>query len=220
MCGGWRQSRGAASSTGPETAASDLRGTSARCVRVALQQVHRDEPDLPACAPASHGRGERTAWPRRRRRHPRGRRFAVDLAARISGLARPGQVLMSSWVADRRAAAPRNGASSSPSSGAPRQPIPVKGFERRCRSAKPVSRVWRHSSAGGDEKATPRGSRIAVTRRRNGARRHRVGDRAGAAVAYLMGRARGSFVIRLPTVPTPQARTQDSKSIAVLPFST
>ena len=66
-----------------------------------LQQAHRDEPELPEVRTGIH-MGEVSDRPRPDgdAAHPRVEGLAVDLAARISGLARPAQVLMSSAVAD------------------------------------------------------------------------------------------------------------------------
>jgi TolB-like protein/class 3 adenylate cyclase/cytochrome c-type biogenesis protein CcmH/NrfG len=66
-----------------------------------LQQVHREEPDLPGVRTGIHmGEVSERPGPDGDVAHPRVEGLAVDLAARISGLARPGQVLMSSTVAD------------------------------------------------------------------------------------------------------------------------
>ena len=66
-----------------------------------LQQVHREEPDLPGVRTGIHmGEVSEHLGPQGDAAHPRVEGLAVDLAARISGLARPGQVLMSSPVAD------------------------------------------------------------------------------------------------------------------------
>src|SRR5262245_40337487 len=66
-----------------------------------LQQVHDDEPDLPGVRIGLHmGEVSERPNPDGDSLHPRVEGLAVDLAARIAGLARPGQVLMSSAVAD------------------------------------------------------------------------------------------------------------------------
>jgi adenylate cyclase len=66
-----------------------------------LQQVHREEVDLPGVRTGIHmGEVSERSGPDGDVAHPRVEGLAVDLAARISGLARPGQVLMSSSVAD------------------------------------------------------------------------------------------------------------------------
>jgi TolB-like protein/class 3 adenylate cyclase/Flp pilus assembly protein TadD len=66
-----------------------------------LQQVHREEPDLPGVRTGIHmGEVSERPGPDGDLAHPRVEGLAVDLAARISGLAKPGQVLMSSSVAD------------------------------------------------------------------------------------------------------------------------
>ncbi len=62
-----------------------------------LQQVHAEEPDLPGVRIGIH-LGEVTETPNPAGGPPRVGGLAVDLAARISGLAKPGQVLMSSAV--------------------------------------------------------------------------------------------------------------------------
>src|SRR5215470_7306427 len=66
-----------------------------------LQQAHHDESDLPGVRIGLHmGEVSERPNPDGDNAHPRVEGLAVDLAARISGLARPGQVLMSSAVAD------------------------------------------------------------------------------------------------------------------------
>jgi TolB-like protein/class 3 adenylate cyclase/Flp pilus assembly protein TadD len=66
-----------------------------------LQQVHRDEPDLPGVRTGIHmGEVSERPGPDGDAAHPRVEGLAVDLAARISSLAKPGQILMSSPVAD------------------------------------------------------------------------------------------------------------------------
>jgi TolB-like protein/tetratricopeptide (TPR) repeat protein/class 3 adenylate cyclase len=62
-----------------------------------LQQVQAEEPDLPGVRVGIH-LGEVTETPGAGGGPPRVGGLAVDLAARISGLAKPGQVLMSSAV--------------------------------------------------------------------------------------------------------------------------
>ncbi len=66
-----------------------------------LQQVHHDESDLPGVRIGLHmGEVSERPNPDGDSAHPRVEGLAVDLAARIAGLARPGQVLMSATVAD------------------------------------------------------------------------------------------------------------------------
>src|SRR5262249_54434251 len=61
-----------------------------------LQQAHGEEPALPGVRIGIH-MGEVSEWPGPESddAHPRVEGLAVDLAARIASLARPGQVLMS-----------------------------------------------------------------------------------------------------------------------------
>ncbi|MBI3682551.1 MAG: hypothetical protein HY235_19400, partial [Acidobacteria bacterium] len=66
-----------------------------------LQQAHGEESDLPGVRIGMHmGEVSERPNPEGDDAHPRVEGLAVDLAARISSLARPGQVLMSSSVAD------------------------------------------------------------------------------------------------------------------------
>ena len=66
-----------------------------------LQQAHREEPDLPDVRTGLHmGEVSERPGPDGDAARPRVEGLAVDLAARIAGLARPGQALMSSAVAD------------------------------------------------------------------------------------------------------------------------
>ena len=65
-----------------------------------LQQAHGEEPDLPGVRTGIHmGEVSERPGPDGDVGHPRVEGLAVDLAARICGLARPAQVLMSSSVA-------------------------------------------------------------------------------------------------------------------------
>jgi TolB-like protein/class 3 adenylate cyclase/Flp pilus assembly protein TadD len=66
-----------------------------------LQQVHTEEPELPAVRVGVHmGEVSEEPGPDGDAAHPRVEGLAVDLAARIAGLARPGQILLSAPVAD------------------------------------------------------------------------------------------------------------------------
>ena len=64
-----------------------------------LQQAHAEEPDLPCVRVGLH-MGEVSESPGPDDAKPRIEGLAVDLAARVSGLAKPGQVLMSAAVYD------------------------------------------------------------------------------------------------------------------------
>lgn len=66
-----------------------------------LQRAHGEEPDLPGVRTGIHmGEVSERPGPDGDMTHPRVEGLAVDLAARISALARPAQVLMSSPVTD------------------------------------------------------------------------------------------------------------------------
>jgi serine/threonine-protein kinase len=79
-----------------------------------LQQAHSEEPDLPGVRTGIHmGEVSEGSGPGGDGAPPRIEGLAVDLAARICGLARPAQVLMSSAVADSA-----------------RQRLDVQGFSR------------------------------------------------------------------------------------------
>ena len=79
-----------------------------------LQQAHSEEPDLPGVRTGIHmGEVSERSGPGGNGAPPRVEGLAVDLAARICGLARPAQVLMSSAVADSA-----------------RQRLDVQGFSR------------------------------------------------------------------------------------------
>jgi len=89
MCGGWRQSRGAASSTGRRRLVSlTFEHPGGGAVRVRLQQVHRDEPDLPGVRTGIHmGEVSERLAPTATSRIAR-RSLAVDLPPDLR-LARP-----------------------------------------------------------------------------------------------------------------------------------
>ena len=75
--------------------------TAAVVFALRLQQAHQIEPDLPGVRIGIHmGEVSEGAGPGDGFANPRVEGLAVDLAARISGLARPAQVLMSAGVAD------------------------------------------------------------------------------------------------------------------------
>ena len=187
-----------------------------------LQQVHREEPDLPGVRTGIHmGEVSERPGPDGDLAQPRVEGLAVDLAARISGLARPGQVLMSSSVADSARQRLEADAFLQPVLWRAHGSYALKGFDEALQIREAgLEGVAPFEAPAASEKARPtRPLGLMVTGRRA------LGPAIvsvvvlGAAGAYLMwSRAADRSSSVSPTAPTPLARTQDRKSVAVLPF--
>jgi TolB-like protein len=187
-----------------------------------LQQAHKDEPDLPGVRVGIHmGEVSERSGPDGDAAHPRIEGLAVDLAARICGLARPAQVLMSSAVADSARQRLASDAFGQPIRWRTHGSYSVKGFDEalEIREAK-LEGVAPIEAPAASEKATPtRPSGSMATGRRT----QRVGVIAtvvGVAIAVLVwwttSQPRGPHSPAAPqsAAVSPPAR----KAIAVLPF--
>ena len=196
-----------------------------------LQQVHSEEPDLPGVRTGIHmGEVSERRGPDGDVAHPRVEGLAVDLAARISGLARAGQVLMSSSVADSARQRLEADAFLQPVLWRAHGSYALKGFDEALQIREAgIEGVASFEAPGASEKATPTGQPGA------GARRRRALPVAvlsvvvaGAAVSYLvLSRAPDRSRPDLPTtgVATPPAVRAVAipdfggrPAIAVLPF--
>jgi TolB-like protein/class 3 adenylate cyclase/Flp pilus assembly protein TadD len=153
-----------------------------------LQQVHGHEPDLPAVRTGIHlGEVSERPGPDGDAAHPRVEGLAVDLAARISGLARPGQVLMSSPVADSARQRIEADAFAKPVLWRAHGSFALKGYDEALEIREAgLEGVAPFEAPEASEKAVPtRPPGSAVTRRRT---RRAVAVSMvvlGAAVAYL-----------------------------------
>ncbi len=140
-----------------------------------LQQAQREEPDLPDVRTGMHmGEVSERPGPDGDVAHPRVEGLAVDLAARISGLARPAQVLMSAAVADSARQHLDAGSFSQPIVWRAYGPYSLKGFDEplEIREAG-LEGVASFEAPGASEKAMPaRPPASALTRSRT--RRHRL----------------------------------------------
>ncbi len=177
-----------------------------------LQQAHGDEPDLPGVRTGIHmGEVSERSGPGGDGAPPRIEGLAVDLAARICGLARPAQVLMSSAVADSA-----------------RQRLDVQGFPRPIAwrsyggySLKGFDNVLEIAEAGLEGVApfaAPVASEKATAARpaESPAQRSKL-LRAGVVAVILGVAIAGAFwwmKARRPDAAAPPTR----KSVAVLPF--
>jgi len=187
-----------------------------------LQQAHGKEPDLPGVRTGIHmGEVSERPGPDGDVAHPRVEGLAVDLAARISGLARPAQVLMSSSVADSARQRLDRAAFAQPIRWRTHGSYSLKGFDEALEIREAgLEGVASFAAPAASEKATPtRSSESTVTGRRT----LRVGVIAtvvGVAIAVLVwwttSQPRGPHPPPAPQrdAAAPPAR----KSVAVLPF--
>ena len=188
-----------------------------------LQQVHGDEPDLPGVRIGLHmGEVSERPGPDGDDGHPRVEGLAVDLAARISGLARPGQVLMSSAVADNARQRLDSHAFAQPVRWQTHGSYILKGFDEalEIREAGLEGRAS-FAAPAASEKATPTQPAQSPVRGATGNTARRVGMTAAliGIVAVLLvwwATARAPHTVSAPSsnVGSPSGR----KSIAVLPF--
>jgi TolB-like protein/class 3 adenylate cyclase/Tfp pilus assembly protein PilF len=154
-----------------------------------LQQVHGEEPDLPGVRTGIHmGEVSERSGPDGDVAHPRVEGLAVDLAARISGLARPGQVLMSSTVADSARQRLEADAFLQPVLWRAHGSYTLKGFDEALQIREAgLEGVAPFEAPAASEKARPtRHLGSAVTRRRTLPIAMVSVVVLGAAVAYLM----------------------------------
>jgi TolB-like protein/class 3 adenylate cyclase/Flp pilus assembly protein TadD len=187
-----------------------------------LQQVHREEADLPGVRTGIHmGEVSERPGPDGDVAHPRVEGLAVDLAARISGLARPGQVLMSSSVADSARQRLEADAFLQPVIWRTHGSYALKGFDEalQIREAGLEGTASFEAPATSEKATRARPSASAVTRRRTlpiAVVSVVVLGAVGAYLTWSRTADRSSSVS--PTVPTPLTRDHDRKSVAVLPF--
>jgi TolB-like protein/class 3 adenylate cyclase len=171
-----------------------------------LQQLHAQVSDLPGVRTGIHlGEVSEEPGPDGDAAQPRVQGLAVDLAARISGLARPAQVLMSSAVADSA-----------------RQRIDGTGFDRPIRwqahgsySLKGVAGALEIHEAG-LEGVAPFAAPTASEKAKPAQRRTR---RMGALAALVVAAVVAAILFwALPSRPPTGVSPPERKSIAVLPF--
>ncbi len=184
-----------------------------------LQQAHGEEPDLPGVRTGIHmGEVSERPGPDGDVAHPRVEGLAVDLAARICGLARPAQVLMSSSVADSARQRLDSDAFGLPIRWRTHGSYSLKGFDEplEIREAG-LQGVAPFEAPAASEKATPtRPSGSAATGRKT----LRVGVIAGvvgvaiAVLAWWMTSQPGG-----PHRPAAPQRDGAAATIAVLPFA-
>ncbi|MBI3386364.1 MAG: tetratricopeptide repeat protein [Deltaproteobacteria bacterium] len=187
-----------------------------------LQQVHREEPDLPGVRTGIHmGEVSERPGPDGDLAQPRVEGLAVDLAARISGLARPGQVLMSSAVADSARQRLEADAFLQPVLWRAHGSYALKGFDEalQIREAGLEGMASFEAPAASNKAKPTRPPESAVTRRRTLPIAIVSVVVLGAVGAYLTwSRTADRSSSVSPTVRTPLTRDQDRKSVAVLPF--
>jgi TolB-like protein/class 3 adenylate cyclase/cytochrome c-type biogenesis protein CcmH/NrfG len=195
-----------------------------------LEQMHADEPDLPGVRIGVHmGEVSERPGPDGDAAHPRVEGLAVDLAARIAGLARPAQVLMSAAVADSARQRLDTTALGTPIVWQTHGDYLLKGFDSplEIREAG-IAGVAPLVKPPASEKATPVSSRAsAVTRVRLVPVVISWAVVLGIALAYLMlsrGSDRSGADLARPTAATPLGASLTvpgfggRPAIAVLPF--
>ncbi len=194
-----------------------------------LQQAHCEEPDLPGMRIGIHmGEVSERPGPEGDVAHPRVEGLAVDLAARISGLARPAQVLMSSSVADSARQRLDSNAFGQPIRWRTHGSYALKGFDEALEIREAgLEDVAPFEAPAASEKATPtRPSGSTAT----GRRPLRVGVMAAVvsvAIAVLVWWTTSFFWKSFETVkvavPTSTVNATPANasalSIAVLPFA-
>jgi TolB-like protein/class 3 adenylate cyclase/Flp pilus assembly protein TadD len=183
-----------------------------------LQETHCDEADLPGVRTGIHmGEVSERPGPDGDAAHPRVEGLAVDLAARISGLARPGQVLMSSPVADSARQRLEADAFLQPVLWRTHGSYALKGFDEALQIREAgLEGVAPFEAPAASEKARPtRPAGSALTRRRT----LRVAIVSvvvvGGAVGYQM-RSRAPDRPR-PDPPSPPAVTTPALAAAAIP---
>jgi len=194
-----------------------------------LQQVHRDEPDLPGVRTGIHmGEVSEHCGPDGDAGHPRVEGLAVDLAARISSLAKPGQILMSSAVADSARQRLDAGAFSQPVLWRAHGSYALKGFDEALHIREVgIQGVAPFEAPAAGEKAQPAPSTAAQAPRRRSVPLTIAVGVLGAVVAYVVllrapDRLRVNLMSPAATAPTGNVLTApgfgDRPAIAVLPL--
>ena len=186
-----------------------------------LQRVHAEEPDLPGVRTGIHmGEVSEQSGPDGDVAHPRVEGLAVDLAARISGLARPAQVLMSSGVADSARQRLNSHVFDQPVRWRAHGSYALKGFDEplEIREAG-FEGIAPFEAPAASEKATPPRPPGSMTKGKT-PRVVAIATVCGAAIAGLVwwttSQPRGPHP---PAAPRPDAVSPPAnKSIAVLPF--
>jgi TolB-like protein/class 3 adenylate cyclase len=153
-----------------------------------LQRAHGEEPDLPGVRTGIHmGEVSERPGPDGDAAHPRVEGLAVDLAARISALARPAQVLMSSAVADSARQRLDRNVVGRPILWRAHGNYSLKGFDEALEIREAgLEGVAPFEAPAGSKKATRPRPGSAVTRRRTLGVAILSVAVAGATVAYLM----------------------------------
>jgi len=177
-----------------------------------LQQAHSEEPDLPGVRTGIH-MGEVSERSGGDGASARVEGLAVDLAARICGLARPAQVLMSSAVADSARQRLDAHAFTRPIAWRSHGAYSLKGFDKALEiSEAGLEGVASFATPATNEKATL--ARSAESTARGGSKR----AVAAAAVLALALAGGGAWWTSRESAPTSSAASHEKKSIAVLPF--
>ncbi len=181
-----------------------------------LQQAHGEQPDLPGVRTGIHmGEVSEGRNPDGDVVHPRVEGLAVDLTARICGLARPEQVLMSSAVADSARSRLDVGGYSRPIAWRSHGAYSLKGFDKPLEIAEAgLEGVASFAAPVASDKAsaaTPATSAAATGGRRLGlvALALTIGIAIAGGMWWTNWRVPGS---------SPTVAAEERKSIAVLPF--
>ena len=180
-----------------------------------LQRAERGDRDLPAVRMGLHmGEVRERPGPDGDATHPRVEGLAVDLGARIAGLARPGQVLMSSAVADSARQNLQRGDFSEPVRWRSYGTYSLKGFDEALEVREAgLEGLAPFTAPGASDKATP------VRRKR---------PRSAMAVAAAVALAAALTALVWSRLPRVSAKGDDESltvpgfagrpALAVLPF--
>jgi len=190
---------------------------------LSLQQVHSDEPDLPGVRIGLHmGEVSERPGPEGDEAHPRVEGLAVDLAARISGLARPGQILMSSAVADNARQRLDSHAFVQPVRWQTHGSYIVKGFDEALEIREVgLEGVASFATPAASEKARPVQAPRSTMSRATGNKTWRVGVLAAliGGVALLLIWWTMTHGPHTPAPPQATPSSSGRKSVGVLPFA-
>ena len=181
-----------------------------------LQQAHGEEPDLPGVRTGIHmGEVSERPGPDGDVGHPRVEGLAVDLAARICGLARPAQVLMSSSVAHSARQRLDGDAFCQPIGWRTHGTYSLKGFDEALEIREAgLAGMAPFEAPAASEKATPTRPAGSTATGRKTLRVGVIATVVGVAIAVLAW-----WMTSQPRGPHRPAAPQVAATIAVLPFA-
>jgi TolB-like protein/class 3 adenylate cyclase len=181
-----------------------------------IQQAHNEVPELPSVRIGLHmGEVSERPGPEGDAAHPRVEGLAVDLAARISGLARPGQVLMSAAVSNSARQRIDNRLFPQPIRWQAYGSYMLKGFDEplEIREAG-LEGVASFAAPAAGEKAAPVPQQQTVQPRRRGLP---IAITSLVIVCSLVAYLVGSSALRPSVVPGPGDAPHTTSDMAIVP---